>query len=370
MKRISRKNMKIVAATAMTIFSLFAALSGVYAWFVSKMNEANDLDIFEVKKVGNGATSIAVHDFYGFAEDGTTYGFNPTANHTITFNENGGTDTGAFTMGTFSLEDTHHPVMFLLGVNGEPVSVNLITNRPYLALPKPGGDCTVFATYSALNVAANKIAANDGLYFEVTNDENQYAYYNDGNSNHRVTTRYIYHHDSQEFEMVWTNLGQLDNALSSVIEAHYVLFSDDPTDTSGSHQTVSSSYLRTSGVAKSGETYYTRSGDGTSQSPYTYTVDSSITTGAELGTNHYIQKTYVPVSSNFGNSASFVSFTNDTPNFEGKATVYAGPTANYTHVGIIIDYDLDSLEFIYSYFLGHNYLNDGLGFKCDWNMEV
>ena len=48
MKSLSRRNLKIVAATAMTVFSLFAATVGAFAWFTSKLSAANNGTEFSV----------------------------------------------------------------------------------------------------------------------------------------------------------------------------------------------------------------------------------------------------------------------------------------------------------------------------------
>ena len=53
MKRIGSKNMKIIAATAMTVFSLFAATLGVFAWFTGKIQDQKTADEFAVT-VNNG----------------------------------------------------------------------------------------------------------------------------------------------------------------------------------------------------------------------------------------------------------------------------------------------------------------------------
>ena len=53
MKRFKSTNMKIIAATAMTIFSLFAATIGVFAWFTGRVSESKNADEFEVT-VNNG----------------------------------------------------------------------------------------------------------------------------------------------------------------------------------------------------------------------------------------------------------------------------------------------------------------------------
>ena len=49
MKKIGRNNLKIVAATAMTIFSLFAAAAGAYAWFTSHLQENSQMEEMEIE---------------------------------------------------------------------------------------------------------------------------------------------------------------------------------------------------------------------------------------------------------------------------------------------------------------------------------
>ena len=58
------------------------------------------------------------------------------------------------------------------------------------------------------------------------------------------------------------------------------------------------------------------------------------------------------------------------PVFTSSINLFQGSTRGYTHLGIIIDYNIDSLEYLYAFFLGHRFLNAGLGFICDWSMEV
>ena len=56
--------------------------------------------------------------------------------------------------------------------------------------------------------------------------------------------------------------------------------------------------------------------------------------------------------------------------YQDDDNLYQGSTSGYTHLGIVIDYLPDSLEYIYSFYLGHTFLNAGLGFDCDWSMEI
>jgi hypothetical protein len=61
MKRISNKNVKIIAATAMTIFSLFAAVTGAFAWFTSHINEASRGTDFGVYHDNSQITTISCY---------------------------------------------------------------------------------------------------------------------------------------------------------------------------------------------------------------------------------------------------------------------------------------------------------------------
>ena len=61
MKRISKKNMKIIAATAMTIFSLFAAVSGAFAWFTAHLDESAHGDEFGVYSDDSEITTLSCY---------------------------------------------------------------------------------------------------------------------------------------------------------------------------------------------------------------------------------------------------------------------------------------------------------------------
>ena len=86
MKRLTRKNLKIISAVSVTIFSLLVLTFGVYAWFVSAISTAKNADTFEVTTVGD--CTLATVKLYKFVypdsditdgydylrpEDGTVY---------------------------------------------------------------------------------------------------------------------------------------------------------------------------------------------------------------------------------------------------------------------------------------------------------
>lgn len=312
--------MKIVAATSVTIFTLAATFSASMAWFATIQKQSYDADNFPVRKIESSISAITVHDFYGMTQDESEFGFNPTPHHTITWDDHAGTDTTGFTMGKYSLDDPHHPVLFLFTLNGGPETIKFVTESTYLANNEPEHTVTV-ATYSALQTYE------EGTIIKVEADE----------KHNGVPTKYQY--TNSEFELKWIELSAEDNPLSSVVMTHYFLFTDDPTDSTGNNQVKTGNLLVDDGT-----------GNKVSQS-----------------------ETYVPfTSSSFAstNRATFVSFDNNwEPTFHDTIKLYDGNTSGYTHLGIVLDYYADSLEYISYYFLGHNLLNDGLGFICDWALE-
>ena len=63
MKRAGKKSIKIVAATAVTIFSLFALFSGVMAWFMAAARQSSDHDHFKVTTFQVEIDSIELYKF-------------------------------------------------------------------------------------------------------------------------------------------------------------------------------------------------------------------------------------------------------------------------------------------------------------------
>ena len=316
LKQTTKRKLTIISASLMCVFTACVAATSVLAWFSTNKNVNADRGHFSIAKVDSAVTAITVHDFYGSTQDGNEFGFNPTANHTITWDDHDGSDSGEFIMGSYSLNDPHHPVMFLFEVDGSNERITLKTDSTYLAKIEPAFTESV-ATYSALSTYA------EGTMVEVAADETRHG------------CKSVYRYNGSEFELQWVDLLQDNNPLSSIINTHYVLFEDDPTDNQGNTKTKTGNLIL----------------DDVSQS-----------------------RTYVPVqTSQLTNEkrASFVSFDNQgEPVFTSSINLFQGSTRGYTHLGIIIDYNIDSLEYLYAFFLGHRFLNAGLGFICDWSMEV
>ena len=59
--KLGKKNLKIIAATAMSIFSLFAAVTGVFAWFTSKLTAASHSDEFGIYSDDSQITTLSCY---------------------------------------------------------------------------------------------------------------------------------------------------------------------------------------------------------------------------------------------------------------------------------------------------------------------
>ena len=60
MKKTRSKNLKIIAATSMAIFSLFACFSAAYAWFVTTRKVDNGADDFQVSDLQTSVKELSV----------------------------------------------------------------------------------------------------------------------------------------------------------------------------------------------------------------------------------------------------------------------------------------------------------------------
>ena len=73
MKKAGKGLIRIVTATAVTIFSLFTGITGVYAWFKTTMSATIEASMFEVT---NGSSSVTMGEvtLYKFVYGKTTFG--------------------------------------------------------------------------------------------------------------------------------------------------------------------------------------------------------------------------------------------------------------------------------------------------------
>ena len=95
------------------------------------------------------------------------------------------------------------------------------------------------------------------------------------------------------------------------------------------------------------------------QQDYSYTVQNSLSC-ISIAKNKLIDD----------KKHSFPNFTGpEEYEHEQEICVFDEQTDDVTYVGIIIDYDQLALECIFSRNLGHDALNYGLLFTCDWTTK-
>ena len=339
---------------------------------VSYTNSTNDFSI-----------TIAAYD-----EKATSFAFNPVGKQ-IYDNETGAFNTGenyAVSLNPYFVEKPHHPVLILYKVAGYRTRIDLETDYCYLGndtdfivakfatkalldTAEAAGNLDAGSYYEVINDVnfsnkpalyrmdesiscvtydhfgidednieatyidsdAIKVNANDGRYFRVQEDENH------GN----VSSIYQYHKSSKTFELVWLDLGNSDesktNPLSSVVDFYSLEFVEE------------------SASAMATTTYVARETYNDQQQDYNYN-------------NGYLSCISITQSSlNDDNISSFTNFSDaETYDYEKTISVYDRDTTNYNYIGIVVDYDQIALEYIFSQNIGHDALNAGLVFVCDW----
>ena len=366
----------------MAIFSLLATMTSAYAWFESIHNKEADHDDFYVKRIDTPVTSVSIHEFYGVTDDEgvESYAFNPTG--VTVYDENGFNDSAAVVeLHKYVLEKPNHPALILFGntaISGYESQINLKTDFSYLVANDNflAGKTTTkaeldalenkvtngyyrvskdesqsrktylyqyngsslqsasVATYATLDTAANRVAANNNKYFLVVDDEKH------GN----VATIYQYKDATASFEMVWCDLGNSalseTSPLSSAVEFHTLTFTSTLADMRSTRDIQF-------------ETFNDLNQD------YDYEKRTSQSCIA------------IPTTDvNSGNKHSFTNFTGDeTFDYGKEVNVFRGDVTGITYIGIVVDYDKLSLEYLFSHNLGNEALNNGLTFKCDWITE-
>ena len=366
----------------MAVFSLLATMTSAYAWFESIRNQDTDNENFYINRLDSPVTSISIHDFYGETDDegAKSFAFDPVG---VSVYSDGEFDDNAAVveLNKYLLQRPDHPVLVLYKnevTSGYESQINLKTDFAYLgasdnflagktktkaeldALENKvtnGYYCVIqdesqsnkkylyqydgstlqsasFATYALLDVAGNRVSANNNKYFLVVDDEKH------GN----VTTIYQYKDATASFDMVWCDLGDTvyneTNPLSSAVEFHTFTFSETLTN-------------------------------------MTVTRDIQFETFEDIGQDYTYEKhtgeSCIAISKDSFTSSNRHSFTNftgdDSFEFSKELNVFRGDVTNVSYIGIVVNYDKTALEYVFSHNLGHSALNSGLTFKCDWITE-
>ena len=309
----------------MCLFSLMVVFTGCFAWFVSIRNQAANSNTMPIVKFDTSIKKIELHKYYGEStvEGGKTYfGFNPEADSVININ-NGAATGGSNTpiqLGPYSLDDPNHPVLLLMEVSGGNEVLEAITEYSSVAADLPTTDYTV-ATHSALASSYN-----DGTKIKVTTDETRGG----------CTTIYQYviptNGDDSYFDMLWIDLKAENNPLSSVVQFHSFTYESRPTASTHSLYTYNANWEKAD--------------EPTSMSCLAF--DTSLFTDEKR--------------------ASFTTFVNgdDFDSFDKTCPIFAGDLTGYTYLAVVINYYPPAIEYIFSYYLGSEYLNEGITFECDW----
>lgn len=373
----------------MAIFTLFATFTSAYAWFQSIRNEDANNEDFYITQLDSPLKGLSIHEYYGktSGESTSCFTFNPTG---VSIYADGSLVNNPATveLHEYSLDDPNHPVLLMFQVDAPEdatdfqAAVNLITDYAYLgahddfinaktatkeALTALSNKVTsgyyqvvadesrsnkttlyqydgsnlvnmTYTTFAALNVDANKIADNADKYFRVDAID----------ATNNVSAIYQYKLSSRTFDMVWIDIGNKlsnqANPLSSAVEFHYFTFTADLEHLPTTHT-----------ITREIETY--------NSSAYEYSLTTEVQSDVSC--------IAIPTASfTNDNKSSFTTFQNDdTPVFTKELNVFSGNVAGCTYIGIVVDYDQLALEYIFSRYLGHNSLNAGLKFKCDWKTE-
>jgi len=198
------------------------------------------------------------------------------------------------------------------------------------------------ATYSALDVEGNR---NNAAYYYIENDEEH------GN----VATIYQYSSSTEEFTMKWIDLGIIDedldpsndetSPLSSAVNFHYFVFDDSFEDLTVTRLVEEETF---------NSLYQTYSYSEPTSRSCLVINESEMLGPTEEGSNQ----------------RSFTNFTSEEVfDYNNRIIAFNGDTVNKTYIGIVVNYDRYAIEYICSHNLGHQALNEGLVFKCDWITE-
>ena len=314
MKLIRSKNVKIFAATAMTIFTLLAATIGAFAWYAGNYNQSKDADEFVVQ-VNNGTfKNLYFHQHTSKVIDPVTYKpisytFNNTPTGHISFDWE--TKTASYVGETGIDMNDYTPLDF-----AQPILLVFELNNTYNLVP--AGEICIDAFTEVESFLGERNSSTSAPVYNLLND----YYKKEGTGSE---AQYYY-------------------ALSSVIDFYCT---DSPNE------------------------LYNKNGDeNTTLINTTYTV-------ANLRSRESCAAIKAANPDAIEPDLSFTTVNNSTEesSFNQQPSIYksqANSTVKY--ISIIVDYYADALDYIYSTYLGDRTLEDTfeshLEFLCDWGLEI
>lgn len=315
--RISKKNLKIIAATAMTIFSLFAATVGAFAWFTGTLTKNQESNEFKVRVKNGRLKNIYFHKHVSKTIDSNTYKptsftFNNTPCGKISYNWQ--TNSATYSGDTKVTMEDYSPLDFC-----QPLLLVFELNDTYQL--GDAGDLTIEAKTDVEGFLGARNAQNGAVYDLLTTG----VYHSEPNPEDSSKTDYYY-------------------ALSSVIN----FYCND-----------SSSEL------------YNKNGDvNTTLINTTYNVSNLRSREMSEAAKEADPEAIVP-------DLSFTSVNNETDktSFNQEPSIYKSQSnTSVKYISVVVDYYSDALDYIYSTFLGDDTLeyvfDSHLEFLCDWGLEI
>ena len=119
-----KKMLKIVAATSVTIFSLFAVFMGTYAWFTAKSASNAAADEFSIATKSTHFKKLWVYEPTAASASG--YTFSSTEAGTVYFDSNGvlhkdftASGVSSFEFEQYDMDNPYHPLMFRFELDQE-----------------------------------------------------------------------------------------------------------------------------------------------------------------------------------------------------------------------------------------------------------
>lgn len=308
--------MKIIAATAMTIFSLLATSMGVFAWFVSKVSESNQSDQFKVTDIDGKLKNIYFHQMTSKVINPSTtspisFTFDSEYCGKISYDWDAGTanysgDT-SIDLDDYSPLDAAHPLLLVFELN-KAYDVTVDGNILIKAITSVDD---FIGTRGANNAAVHNLKTD---YYEAK-----------PNAQDAEKTDYFY-------------------ALSSVANFYC---SDSSSELYNKNNNVNTTLINT-----------------------TYTIANMQTREASIAAKATNPNANVPDL-----SFTVIDNSDDSTDFNQQPILYTS-NANTTvkYISVIVDYYADAVEYIYSTYLGNYTLETEFGselhFVCDWGLEV
>lgn len=317
MKIVGKKNIKIIAATSMAIFSLLACFSATYAWFTAMRQVSKDADDFAVVVKTGKLKNIYFHKFASKTIDPNTleassFTFNSAYDGKISYdwdtNEAHYDGDTSIDLPDYSPLDPAHPLLMVFELDQEYSLTD-------------AGEILISAKTDVEFFLGARTSTNAPAY----NLKTTGVYHSEENAEDPTKTDYYY-------------------ALSSVVNFYC-------TDSAS-------------------ELYNKVENENTTLINTTYTVANLRSRDDSIAAKQDDPTAVVPDLS-FTN----VNNANDTISFNQEPSIYTSlANTSVRYISIIIDYYADAVEYIYSTYLGNEILEteflSELHFLCDWGLEV